>query len=139
MEFMCYKKNGEITNRQVVDKYLDLLEDGRHKINITKSSQRTLQQNNWLHAVLPDILKGLREVGYNELRNTDDAKDFVKSMFFKRTITNGIEEHEIIEGTSKTSKEVFIERADQIITWAREYLGIDVAPPFKQIDIFTNE
>lgn len=135
-ELICYIENGQIRNKTALRYAFDNLSDGRYKLTIVKSSKRSLQQNNWLHAVLPDILKGLREVGYNELRDVNDAKNFVKSLFFKKIITNGIEEHEMIEDTGKTSKEVFMERADRIITWGREYLNIDIAPPFKQIEIF---
>lgn len=130
-------RNGEITNKQAVRKLFDALQDGRYKATIEKSNKRSLNQNNWFHAVLPDILQGLRNVGFNEVRTTDDVKSILKEMFFKKPVTNGVETFMITEGTSETSKEVFIERADQIITWAKDYLGIDVAPPFKQIEIFS--
>ena len=136
MELMITIESGQIKNKTALRKAFDNLSDGRYKMTIVKSNKRSLQQNNWLHAVLPDILKGLREVGYNELRTTEDAKQVVKALFFKKMVSNGIEEIEIIEDTSKTSKEVFMERADRIITWGREYLNIDIAPPFKQIECF---
>lgn len=139
MEFICYIENGEIKNKQSVKKEFDRLADGRYKITIQKSNHRTLQQNAWLHAVLPDILKGLRDMGYNDLRTVDDAKQVVKTLFFKKIVTNGVEQIEVIEDTSKTSKEIFIERADQIINWAKEYLGIDVAPPLKKFEMFDYE
>lgn len=130
-----YSRNGEITNKEAIRKMFERLKDlkdGRYKLEATDYNKRTLQQNSWFHAVLPDILKGLRDMGYNELRNTDDAKDVVKSLFFKKKVTNGIEEIDIIQGTSQTDKMDFIEKADQIITWAKEYLGIDIAPPETQ-------
>lgn len=130
-------RNGEITNKQAVRKLFDALQDGRYKVTVEKSNKRSLNQNNWFHAVLPDILQGLRNIGFNEVRTTDDVKSILKEMFFKKPVTNGVETFFVTEGTSETSKEVFIERADQIITWAKEYLGIDVAPPFKQIEIFS--
>lgn len=137
MEFICHISNGYIVNKSTVKKYFDQLKDGRYKVTIQKSNKRSLNQNAWFHAVLPDILQGLRDVGFNEVRTTEDVKSILKEMFFKKPVTNGVETFMIVEGTSETSKEVFIERADQIITWAKEYLGIDVAPPFKQIEIFT--
>lgn len=137
MEFICHISNGSILNKSTVKKYFDQLRDGRYKVVITKSNKRSLNQNAWFHAVLPDILQGLRDVGFNEVRTTEDVKSILKEMFFKKPLTNGVETFMVVEGTSETSKEAFIERADQIITWAKEYLGIDVAPPFKQIEIFT--
>lgn len=138
MEFNVYIEDGKITNKKTVKGFFTLLDDGRYKITIQKSNKRTLQQNNWLHAVLPDILDGLRNMGYNELKTNEDAKTVVKALFFKKTITNGIEEIEVIEDTSKTSKEDFVDRANQIITWAKEYLGIDIAPPLKQVEMFAH-
>lgn len=137
MEFICYIENDSIKNKSTVKKYFDQLNDGRYKVTIQKSNKRSLNQNSWLHAVLPDILQGLREVGFNEVRTTEDVKSILKEMFFKKPVTNGVETFFVTEGTSETSKEVFIDRANQIITWAKEYLGIDVAPPFKQIEIFS--
>ena len=134
-EFFMYIEAGEIKNKQVVKKAFDNLPEGRYKVTIVKSNKRSLNQNSWLHAILPDILIGLRDNGFNEVRTTQDVKSILKELFFKREITNGVESLFVIDGTSGTSKELFMERADQIITWAKDYLGIDVAPPCKQIDI----
>lgn len=135
-EFFFYiEENGKIGNPQIFKKNLDSLTPGRYRGIFQRSTKRTLSQNAWLHAVLPDILEGLKYAGYN-LRSVEEAKAVVKTLFFKKTITNGVEEIEVIEDTSATSKEDFIERADQIIRWAREYLNIDVAPPLKQTEFF---
>lgn len=135
-EFIFHIDESGLRNKAAFVKQLKQLSTGRYKAKFTRSNVRSLQQNAWLHAVLPDILSGLREAGYNELRNVDDAKLIIKSLFFKKKISNGIDEIEVIEDTSKTSKEVFVERADQIINWAKEYLGIDIAPPLKKFEMF---
>lgn len=135
-------RDGEITNKEAIRKMFEKLKefkDGRYKLEATDYNKRTLPQNAWFHSVLPDILKGLRDVGYNELRDTDDAKDVVKALFFKKKVSNGVEEIEVIQGTSKTVKMDFVEKADQIITWAREYLGIDIAPPETQTTLKYDE
>lgn len=131
-------REGEIQNKGAVKKLFDELKskDGTVKLSWEDAKKRTLPQNAWLHAVLPSILKGLRDRGYNEVRNEDDAKDIIKALFFKKKVTNGIEEIEVIEGTSETSKVNFAEKADQIITWGRDYLGIDIAPPAKQFEMY---
>lgn len=138
-DFILYIEQSQIKNKVTVRKFFDQLQDGRYKVTIAKSNKRSLQQNAWLHAVLPDILKGLRDAGYNELRTVDDAKLIIKSLFFKKKVSNGIDEIEVIEDTSKTSKEVFVERADHIINWAKDYLGIDIAPPLKKFELFEYE
>lgn len=116
--------------------HLKALPEGRYRVTVSKSDKRTLAQNDWLHAVLPGIRDGLRNVGYNEIRTTDDAKDFLKSLFFKKEVTNGVETVEVIQGTSDTSKLDFAGKAEEIIIWASQYLGIDVAPPGKQFEFF---
>lgn len=123
-------------NTKTLWEYLQSIPEGRYKITIQKSDKRTLQQNNWFHAVLPDIKEGLRDVGYNEILNEDDAKDFVKSMFFTKEISNGTDTVKVIQGTSETSKIDFASKADEIIIWAQQYLGINIAPPNKQFEFF---
>jgi hypothetical protein len=135
-EFFIHKESGRITNQQVLDKYLKQLEDGRYKITIKKSTTRTVQQNSWFHAVLPQIMEGLQNIGYNEIRDIDRTKAFVKSIFFKVPVTNGVDTVDIIEPTSKTSKEDWIGREEELINWAHEYLGIDIAPPGSKMTMF---
>lgn len=134
-EFFVTIAKGEISNKRTVKARFDELQDGRYKVKITKSSKRSLAQNDWLHAILPEIVEGLRDKGFNDVKTTDDAKAVIKALFFKKTISNGIEDIPIIEDTSATSKEDFIERSEEIIKWAIEYLNIDVAPPGKQTEL----
>lgn len=128
--------NSKIQNPKTVRKLFSDLTDGRYLIEIKKSNKRTLAQNAWLHAILPDIVKALRDAGYSDVRTTDHAKAIIKSLFFKKSVSNGIEEITVIEDTSETSKEIFSERADEIIRWAHEYLNINVAPPNTQFEFF---
>lgn len=135
-EFFISKRDGQYSNGKAWKDHWDSLPDGRYKITVESAKKRSLQQNAWLHAILPDILKGLRDVGYNEVRTTEDAKDFIKAMFFRKKITNGIDTVEVIEGTSEQSKLNFAEKAEDIIVWASTYLGIDIAPPAKQFELY---
>jgi hypothetical protein len=132
--FFYINDGGEISNPKVVRKAFKL-NPGRYKLTIEDASKRTLPQNAWFHAVLPYIFRGLRDAGFNEVKDVRDAKAVVKALFFKRTVTNGIDTIEIIEGTSKQSKINFAEKATEIIDWAAQYLGIDIAPPSSQIGI----
>src|SRR5690348_869539 len=121
-EFFVTIAKGEISNKMTVRKQFENLEDGKYKVKITKASKRTLQQNDWLHAILPEIVKGLRDVGYYEVKTNEDAKRVIKSLFFKKTITNGVNDIDIVEDTSATSKVDFTERAEEIIIWCADYL-----------------
>lgn len=135
-EFFIRKNMGKWTKSIDLYNYLESLPDGKYKVVVTKSDKRTLQQNDWFHAVLPQIKDGLRDAGYNDIRTNEDAKDFIKSLFFKKEVSNGIETVEVIQGTSETSKLDFASKAEDIIIWAQQYLGIDVAPPGKQFEFF---
>lgn len=135
-EFFIRKNMGKWTKSIDLYNYLESLPDGKYKVVVTKSDKRTLQQNDWFHAVLPQIKDGLRNAGYNDIRTNEEAKDFVKSLFFKKEVSNGIETVEVIQGTSETSKLDFASKAEDIIIWASQYLGIDVAPPGKQFEFF---
>lgn len=131
--FTIRKQDGRWQNVRAWNEYLNSLPDGRYIAGeLRPFNRRSLPQNSWFHAVLPDILAGLQAVGYAEIRTLDQAKAFVKSLFFRVTYTNGIDVVEVIQGTSDTDKTDFSEKAEEIIYWCREYLGIDVAPPGEQ-------
>ena len=137
MEFIIEKQENKLwRNIKAYKQYLNDLPQGRYKVVVTQVHQRSLQQNSWIHAILPDLVLALRYAGYSEVKTTEDAKDIVKALFFKKEITNGTETIEVIQGTSKTSKLDFTTKAEEIIRWASEYLGIDVAPPSEQTEIF---
>lgn len=135
MEFLIHKENGRFRNLKKMEDYNKSLPDGTYKVVIERADKRTREQNAWFHAVLPEILHGLRDAGFDDIRTTEDAKDLVKSMFFKKTVSNGMEDITIVEGTSKQSKIDFSEKAEEIIKWAHEYLGLDIAPPETQLEI----
>lgn len=137
MEFIIEKQENKLwRNIKAYKQYVNDLPQGRYKVVITQVDQRSLQQNSWIHAILPDLVIALRDAGYSEVKTTEDAKDIVKALFFKKEVSNGTETIEVIQGTSKTSKLDFTSKAEEIIRWASEYLGIDVAPPSEQTEIF---
>lgn len=136
MEFVVEKIRGLFRNKKKMEEYNKSLPDGRYLIKIVPYKQRSLRQNSWFHAVLPEILQGLRDAGYDDIRTEEDAKDFVKALFFRKTVTNGVDSVDIVEGTSKQSKINFAEKSEDIIKWAFEYLGLDIAPPAEQLLVF---
>jgi hypothetical protein len=137
MEFTIEKQDNNLwRNIKAYKQYLNDVPAGRYKVIVEQVDKRSLQQNSWIHAILPEIVIGLREQGYSEVKTPEDAKDVIKALFFKKEVTNGTETIEIIQGTSKASKLDFSTKAEEIIRWASEYLGIDVAPPSEQTEIF---
>lgn len=135
-----YKKNGEITNKKVVRQAIDMLQDGRYKMEITGASKRSNSQNAYFHSViLSYVLEGLQNTGYEDVKTLEDAKTVVKSLFLKEKIINK-ETGELLteyvrESSSLTTGEfkVFI---DQILQWSAEYLGISIPLPGEPATIF---
>lgn len=137
MEFIIEKQDNKLwRNIKAWKQYLNDLPAGRYKVRIESEDQRTLAQNSWFHAVLPEIQMALFEAGFDDVKTTEDAKDVVKALFFKKEVTNGTETFEVIQGTSKTSKLDFTSKSEEIIKWAAEYLGIQIAPPDKQLQVW---
>lgn len=127
-------KAGKLTFKNIKNKdKIAALEDGSYMLTIEKHNKRSNQQNRWLHGILPDIVYALRQAGFDEVKTPADAKAIIKALFFKKVYSNGLEDIEVIEGTSEQDKTDFAVKADEIIRWASEYLGIDVAPPNTQI------
>lgn len=137
MDFIIEKQeNGLWRNLAAYKQHLKDLPAGRYKVKIENEDKRSNSQNAWFHVVLPEILIGLRDAGYEDIKTPEDAKDLVKALFFKKQVSNGPETIEVIQGTSKTSKLDFSSKAEEIIKWAAEYLGIEIAPPDKQLEAF---
>lgn len=137
MEFIIEKQENKLwRNIKAYKQHLNDLPAGRYKVVIENEDKRTNEQNKWIHAVLPEILMGLRAQGFDDIKTNEDAKDLIKAMFFKKQVSNGTETIEVVQGTSKTSKLDFTTKAEEIIRWASEYLGIDIAPPEKQLTVF---
>lgn len=125
-----------IRNESALMSILKELANGKYLVSFKPYKRRSLNQNNWLHAICPIVMKGLQDAGWYEIDTPYKAKNFLKEMFFKVGISNGIEHMEIVQGTSETDKADFAQRAERIIIWAREYLNLDIAPPGEQINIF---
>lgn len=135
-EFTIHKTKDGWRNQRAYKQHLLDVPIGSYKIIMEPLGKRTTLQNAWFHSILPEIRMALRDAGFSDIKTNEDAKDLVKSIFFKKKISNGVEEIEVIQGTSKTAKLDFAEKADEIIRWAAEYLGINIAPPEKQLTVF---
>ena len=134
-EFIIHKRDGAFQNTKAWREFWEQADDGRYLVRVQAHNKRSIPQNAWFHAVLPEILYALRDAGFDDIRTEDDAKELIKWLFFRKSVTNGSETFEIVERTSEQSKINFADKADEIIRWASEYLGIDIAPPEKQLEM----
>lgn len=137
MDFLIEKQENKLwRNIKAYKQYLNDLPPGRYKIIVENEDKRTSQQNKWIHQVLPEIRMALRELGWDDIKTNEDAKDYIRNKFFWKEISNGEEVERVVIGTSKTSKLDFTSKAEDIIKWAAEYLGIDIAPPDTQLSFY---
>src|ERR1043165_9083989 len=100
------------------------INDGKYVITIEKYfRQRSLAQNAYLHSVvIPMVFDGLRNQGFNEVKDYEDAKTVIKNLFLKKKITNGIETFEIVQDTHKLTTKEMADFVDEVIQWAAMYL-----------------
>jgi len=130
-------KQGKIINIAHVREMFQLLDDGQYLCKITKHRTRSLGQNGYFHGVvLPIVLEGLRNQGWDGMQDIDDAKFVVKDLFAKRipyTNTRTGEMSELIQETHKMTTIEFTQFIEQIIKWGAEYLGVQIPCPNEYI------
>ncbi len=136
LEFFIHTDSeAKVTSGRVLRKYFDQLKPNKnYKVIIKEAGRRTLPQNSFFHAILPDIQKGLYDMGFREVKTTEDAKIVVKNLFLKTVIKNEEtgEEIPIVRETHKLSKMEMMEFLDEIIQWCSQYLNIVIAHPGQQ-------
>jgi hypothetical protein len=128
----------KIANPKVVRAAFDSLEDGRYMVKIEAFSKRSLAVNAYYWGVcVPMVKDGLKAMGFNEVRNNNDAHIVMKHLFLKRTITSEISGESIIVEVSTTelNKEAFNQFISDIWQWASTYLNIQIPQPNEQLTI----
>lgn len=129
-------KNGQIQNPKIVRAAFDSLEDGRYLIKIEAFKKRSLPQNAYYWSVVvPMVKEGLVVMGFNEVKNNDDAHIVMKHLFLKKVIKSQISDEEIIVETSTTDlkTEDFNRYLENIWQWGSQYLGIQIPQPNEQM------
>lgn len=132
--------NKEIVNKRQLRKAFDELPDGRYLVKIERKNKRTSPQNRYLHLMFYMICAGFREIGYNEVKDAEMAKEIMKRMFLTRTIENGTGGRiEVVLRTRDLTKEQMSEFIEDCIQFSAENLGITIPAPEQQINIWEAE
>lgn len=136
IEFILHKREGEIVNKSTVRKYIDQLNDGRYLVVIQNKNKRTLPMNAYLHGVLiPEFRKALNSVGYAEVKNDDQAKLILKSMFLVDSVFNK-ETGETIKYVKDTHDLTTIEMSElfeEVIRFAAANMDYQIPYPNEQL------
>lgn len=136
MEFICHISNRQILNKSTVKKYFDQLADGRYLVIIQNKNKRTLPMNAYLHGVLiPEFRKALNSVGYAEVKNDDQAKLILKSMFLVDSVFNK-ETGEVIKYVKDTHDLTTIEMSElfeEVIRFSAANMDYQIPYPNEQL------
>lgn len=137
MEFHLTKRNGKWLNQSQRQEYLNSLPDGYYVERIEARNKRSGRQNSYYWSVVvPMVYQGLREAGFDAVRNLEDAHEVMKNLFLKiREERNGVV-IERVKSTTELNKEQFSEYLEHITIWAWDYLTITIPAPNTQLEAF---
>jgi hypothetical protein len=85
MEVIVNISDSKITNPAAVRKFFSELKDGKYLVTGKSIKRRSLPQNAYLHGVvIPMVYEGLRNNGFDDVMDHEDAKLIIKALFLKR-------------------------------------------------------
>lgn len=138
---IVHMNSGEIQNKNSVRKFFAGLPDGKNLIEADNSKKRTCQQNRYLHGLLiPEFRKALVSVGYDSVRNDEQAKMIMKSMFLTRKIVNE-DTGEVLEYVSDThllSATELNQLIEDVIKFCAENMSYQIPYPNEQLEIYNS-
>jgi hypothetical protein len=113
--FVNVTSDHQIKGEHLLLKALKSQKPGMYRAELYSLNKRSLNQNSYLHAVFTLCVKGLRDMGYNEIYDMEDAKTFYKNLYLAYQAPNVMtgEMYPVIRKTSQLSKDemgVFIDR-----------------------------
>lgn len=127
----------KIKNRQKMLEYMKTLPDGWYRLELKKTTQRSLPQNNYYFGVVVyEIRKRLEDLG-NDF-DSEMVHDILKQRFNSAPVVGPGGEiiGEAGKTTTEMSKEDFGIYLDKIIAWAAEFLDLNIPPPNTQTEIW---
>jgi hypothetical protein len=140
MDYLVHIKFSQITNKSAIRKAFEL-EDGTYLMTIKPKKNRSLPQNKYYWSVMvPMVLEGLKDIGYNEIKTIEDAHEVLKGLFNKKQLVNpdGV----VLEVASTTTKLTTLEFSLYIADvqrWAAEFLNVIIPDPNQQLDLYGND
>ena len=84
------------------------------------------------------IKDGLRDMGYDEIKNDNQAHEILKARFLKKTVGNPETSMvlETIRSTTELTKLEFCEYIEEIQKFGAEFLNIQIPNPNEQLTVF---
>jgi len=114
--------------------YWEQLPDGKYITTIKSTKQRSNDQNDYYRGVVvPLVFQGLKDAGFDTVRNKEDAHEIMKTLFLKVSEERDGLRLERVMSTTELTTIGFAEYLLNIFTWAFDYLGITIPEPNKQM------
>lgn len=141
MKLRATIENGKLEftgSRQWVKERIMLLQDGDYTVEIKKYKKpRSIYQNRYYWGCIVQLVyEGLRDAGYDEIRNPEDAHSMLKEMFFKKIIFSEKKgELAMVQSSAQFSTSEFEDKMQSIRQWAQEFLNINIPLPNEQTEI----
>lgn len=123
--FIHITQDKEIKGEHLLLKALRSQKPGVYRAELYSMNKRSSQQNRYEHAVFSLCVKGLRDGGYNEIYDLEDAKLFYKQLFLtieRPNVMTG-EIYKVLRKTSLLSKDETTEFIDRIREHQLEWFG----------------
>jgi hypothetical protein len=128
-----------IRNEAALKFILKDLKDGKYLVSFKPYKRRSLNQNGyWWGCLVPLVKQGLNEAGWNDIRTNEDAHEYLKSIFVKKSIVN-FNTGEVATFTGSTTELNTVEFAklvDDVIQWAVEFLNVQIPYPGESLIMF---
>jgi len=135
MEFIIHKTGNGWTNTAGWKGHLEALPLGKYLVSIKSTKGRSNDQNAYYWAVVvPLVYEGLRQAGFDSVRNKEDAHEIMKALFLKVTEEKADIKIEKVLSTTELTTIGFAEYLMNISTWAIDYLGVSIPEPNQQME-----
>lgn len=138
MKFHSKKVNGKfVFSAWAKARLAELQDDVEYSFEIKryKKDRSNFQNRYYWGCVVQLVYEGLRDAGYDEIRNPENAHE-MKEMFFKKIIFSEQKgELAMIQSSAQFSTVEFEEKMESIRMWAKEFLGIRIPLPNEQASL----
>ena len=109
------------------------LRAGQYMVEVKRHrNQRTNEQNKWLWGcIYPMMLSGFIAIGWDDFTDTEQVHEYCKLMFGRKKHVNKHtgEVVEIPDSTAQMTTLEFAEYCEQLRSFAKEYLSIEIPDP----------
>lgn len=137
MELITLEKSEKGYDLRSLINYFSIAKNGTYQITIKRVHwKRSNRQNAWLWGCIYPLLKyGMIDAGWDNITDEDDVHEFFKQLLSGKRIVNK-QSGEIItipNSTKQMDTLEFSTYCEKLREYGKEYLGIEIPEPTKEI------